>query len=823
MKRRVLSSGSLGRFVFSALLTVVAVLGIPPAAARANAGSCTGVRAHIHSLTEPHSVSDGLIRTTDQSVILTLDRPAGSDVTTWQIQSPLLATVHHFNGLGNGNEERLDASDGIVNRSLKIGQATCTITLVTLNRQKVDGGPLVALVIPGGRSWTPVALGRVELSPNMALDDSFVDFDGRMLRLTGHLRLANAVSSRDLVVVTADANGLAYSAPPGQSAVFFFENDKNSLVVPPLHITSFKIAVPDKTPYRKVSALDIGAQLELPQTPNADCNSLKNGEFKMTADGKSFITLQYERAQDGTFDGNFVLPKGPTGSKPAQQFSWCFNNGKIQNHKAVLSMLKIFPRGDSKVPDHPFVAVLGTYSPDESKSDVHLVVTAVGLSPGDVVYPVATFQFAKPGDPSQPAAAQELPKLPGIDDGDVNNRIAMSGTFNPDGNNGATVTISGRVHVWRPATDGSPNESEIMGADLTGIVAKVPPGMLGTPTSWALDFSGAQLSATEASATVFGHMLASCDTATAKTLDLVKKSLGVAHDLCVGLHIHADAAADDTDVAYGVMQLSDSCDSAAAPPSCSNGHRLSISGFDVTLPSKDPVPVRFGLGTIDVQGVHAQYFGTTETSARSNPFIDAIGADRLYEMNCSHIDIQGSADIMSVNLPTSLAQTYLAPAKPTPVHPTFGIGDGCEVFVMNGYLPLQLTPNSSMIVTSLIILNSKPVTIKAYKPKGASAATKPVDFKFNGATFVQVAGAITSGNVTIVLTSLGFRNLTGLEASDSKCNAKDHHETQYGSVCATHSIDWKLTTAITGVRNADEIGKALTGLGSFALGLIVKH
>jgi hypothetical protein len=141
------------------------------------------------------------------------------------------------------------------------------------------------------------------------------------------------------------------------------------------------------------------------------------------------------------------------------------------------------------------------------------------------------------------------------------------------------------------------------------------------------------------------------------------------------------------------------------------------------------------------------------------------------------------------------------------VTPEIAMGQNCTVFSMQGFLPLHVTAQSLITITSLVFVSSKDVDNRDL-------------FYFNA------AGSITSGNVTGVFSSIGFRTKAkrqvGSPAVADTCS-KHYHETQFGNLCVVSDINWPLSAGITAAQNSSQITQALTGIAGAVFGIAVRH
>jgi hypothetical protein len=144
--------------------------------------------------------------------------------------------------------------------------------------------------------------------------------------------------------------------------------------------------------------------------------------------------------------------------------------------------------------------------------------------------------------------------------------------------------------------------------------------------------------------------------------------------------------------------------------------------------------------------------------------------------------------------------------------PQIAIGPNCTAFALSGFLPLQPSPQSSLIVSRLVYVHSV---------VPASEDTLPSIDR----TFIEIGGTFTSGNVTIVLNSLSLRTITADDAcplaSDDLKDDKtglDERELIAGT-CVSASINWGASAGITGVQNASTIartaGNILSGIAGY--------
>jgi hypothetical protein len=120
--------------------------------------------------------------------------------------------------------------------------------------------------------------------------------------------------------------------------------------------------------------------------------------------------------------------------------------------------------------------------------------------------------------------------------------------------------------------------------------------------------------------------------------------------------------------------------------------------------------VRLGVGSLLYGGVRV---GVLNDFTK---FDNAIGADRLAYLGCTNLALLGSASVASIDVGppgkgspfaslapvpameaatgTGSATTSDSSMSPFTAAPTFPIGGGCSIFSLQGFLALQLTPQS---------------------------------------------------------------------------------------------------------------------------------
>jgi hypothetical protein len=250
-------------------------------------------------------------------------------------------------------------------------------------------------------------------------------------------------------------------------------------------------------------------------------------------------------------------------------------------------------------------------------------------------------------------------------------------------------------------------------------------------------------------------------------------------------------------------------------------------------------------------------------------FDNAIGPDRLSYMGCRNLALLGTAAIASIDVGKGTPLAALGPSAPAEqtaalqpaavaepgispftAAPSFAIGGGCSIFSLQGFLPLQLTPQSLIIITSLVAAVSK-------------------DADGSDLYYLSAAGSVTTGNVTAVISAIGFRTISKRSLSPAQADAKNilstaqadakptpmpdggrsaaaakpargkhkndelpdlsdgcrksYHETKFGSLCVVSDINWPLTAGITAAQNADTITRAIFGLGGALFGAAITH
>lgn len=354
---------------------------------------------------------------------------------------------------------------------------------------------------------------------------------------------------------------------------------------------------------------------------------------------------------------------------------------------------------------------------------------------------------------------------------------------------GQSVSASGSVTVHIG--------SNTLAASITGLSVTTTGNVFrelgaGQQGNWSVDFSTAKVVIDPSKSVVLNHALAPCDPTKLPSYD---EDAPREMQLCVGVHLGTGTLRNSDDIAYGFVSFLKS-----------DPDRFKFKKFTLSLPESMTARVRFGAGALHVSALSLD----TETN-KYGGFDSDIAQKRLDTLNCVQIPIVGSVTIDQVSVGSTNTSVDATPR--------LGIGDNCLVFALHGFLPLQLSPQSSLTVTTLAFVHSRTLP-----QDPGTAGAQDVDY-------LNFSGAFTSGNITIVFNSLGFRTFAANDpdhppANVVYCDRKDDREYQisHTRLCAIVDVNTPLTLAATGAQNATAIetaiGKGVSAIAGFFFGKI---
>ena len=738
----------MGVVVFSVSVTLFSASGT----ASAQPQCPTGIVA-VHSTLDTHGTPLGGIHTSDGTVLVTVWKPPGSSADHWTVTPSLVGTSHGFVTAGKPlDEERVDTSGLYTPFVVNLYDAThpamplCTISQGLVSVPTIKPGAVV-FVLPDQGSWTPMSIDALQLAPTVALEQPFVSFDGTMLHLTGRLNIAKTVRSRSIVDLRITRTSAALKAPNGIP----FDIASSDSGSDPYTITLDSLACTSNGTWR----CDYVAKLTLPRGitagsgDNAIALTLQGGVFKLASAD--------------------IVPIRWTSGGP---------NSRIDLHGLELDPQKrtIVGTGQLIVQDSQFT------------------LTSFGFArtpTGDFV-PTGAIELKS-------EQAVSLPPLL---------LTGFSGRINFGGSGDQLTTVSADATLDLTLDKGTTLAAQIKGVQITA-PSKVftNPGSFTSAISWKPDFSHATVVPLVDKSKLFNHLLEPCDP---KAMPVVETEGENAMRLCLGLHLGTGTVRNDDDIAYGY---------ATFQPWNPSDRSLKLRSLSFTLPPKQPAMVRFGAGKMGISALRVDVYtsatvisqgSTTTTSgspAGSTPtsvalqnaadptyagFDADIGTARLTALHCDHLGIVGEATIDQVSVGNTV-QTISAT-------PRLGFGETCTAFALRGFLPIQLTPQSNMMLTSLAFVHS-------------NVDKDQLDF-------LNASGSFTSGNITVVFNSIGFRTfLKNDNPKNINCVRELREYEMFNTrVCAIVDVNMPMTLAATGAQNASAIKDAISKAASAIFG-----
>jgi len=343
-------------------------------------------------------------------------------------------------------------------------------------------------------------------------------------------------------------------------------------------------------------------------------------------------------------------------------------------------------------------------------------------------------------------------------------------------------------------------------------------------SGWSPDFSIAKIVPDATNSSILGHALDVCPPS-AITLVTPDPDAPKTLQFCIGIHLTPGATRNQNDLAYANLSFT------------RNGQALSVHSLVFSVPPTMPATVALAGTKIDITALR---FDIGDSSAGAYGGFDSdIGTDVLVtKMNCLGITTTGQATISDLTVGGSVKEDVA-------ITPTLGLGPNCTAFSLRGALPIQLTQQSSLLLTSLVYVHTnskvKPKTtsspIPLPPPKrdvafvnganiGASNTSPESDQQLD---YLKASGSFTSGNVTVFFNGIGFRtfipnqNPHSMDPNAWDCNRRDNQEYEIPGthMCAIINVNLPMTLAATGVQNSSAIEKAIQSASSGALGFLL--
>jgi len=420
----------------------------------------------------------------------------------------------------------------------------------------------------------------------------------------------------------------------------------------------------------------------------------------------------------------------------------------------------------------------------------------------------------------------------------------VDGEFDSQSEPAVDLTVSGKfkIAIVQPSPSPLPSTSPksatarpvpvpspiVAALNISGVSVKTTIGKLNTPDDWT-DFSFRNAYLDNANGQSFlGHKIDSCETGDSlpKSLPQLKDT-----DLCFKLALEPGTtrSATNDNTLFAVVTVADcSNKDKDALPSCPTvrdaKQRFALKSLSAA-PSEQ-IAIRFGAGVLNVESMQLDF----ADQAPGDIFNATIGKSRLAELRCDYTPIVGSATIsaMTVNgTATSVlgigsnAVAQLAGATNGSIYlsgsPQLAIGPNCTAFAMSGYLPLQPSLQSSLILTRLVYVHSVALAGHVSSEETRDYVTYPKQDR----TFMEIGGAFTSGNVTIVINSLSLRTLAPGDACPTQNETEGVKEWRLLSgTCVLADINWNASAKITGIENTSTIVKTVENVLSGIVGYL---
>lgn len=341
-------------------------------------------------------------------------------------------------------------------------------------------------------------------------------------------------------------------------------------------------------------------------------------------------------------------------------------------------------------------------------------------------------------------------------------------------------------------------------------------------SGWKPDFSKARVVPIVGQSTVFNHGLAECPADAKEPVAMPDPDAPKDMQFCVGVHLTPGTVVRPEDVAFAY---------AAFKPWDGQTRKLELKSLAFTVPKSRPAKLALAGARVDITALRVDM---NDSQGGTYAGFDAdVPVDMLTEMNCDRVDVAGEADITGLSIGTAQKQEVA-------VTPRLGFGKNCTVFSLRGALPLQLTPQSNLLLTSLVYLHTTtPVVPKAVATDPPAAVSQrfltvtpvavatpaPATGEFQAARdYLKASGSFTSGNVTVFFNGIGFRTFLphAHPESDWNCDRKNRQEYELPGtrMCAIVNVNLPMTLAATGVQNASTIEKLVQQAASAVIGFL---
>ncbi|HTU68803.1 MAG TPA: hypothetical protein VMF11_00665 [Candidatus Baltobacteraceae bacterium] len=829
---------------------------------------CGQLTAAIHSTSNVRS-STSTLATDDSTIILTVSAPV-NEADHWKTDLDDTSIVRRLATRRDpkADEDRIDVhyayQSGTITL-LKLGRPVCRSRLAFLSLPRPGLRRLVVELLQGA-AWDPVFIGDVALDDNFSLSRAFVSRDAEHLYLTGYLTLHN-LQSQTLVTLDGSGSGKTYSLSLEKRAVsrspwfvaiktsnlFFhqpwwltldgFECRSNSSVDLFNTVdfqcgsgTSYMLHVPRQA----ILSLSLGGNgaggTAVPMSLRADYVT-----FASKVSASSTQTAQV--SQSGGAAAGLQLPRlyvcGDSLTLDADTRQLDIGNGMVSEAKMcpkgaaqALTGVAFNQHASSWLMNVTFKpSPWPTRSPAPSESPSPSPSAALGVA--EITLSSATLTYAEKPITAPSPSATPAPPVSGIE-GTLSMSVFSQNDFS-FAFKGATAT---------EATDPL------------------------NPATWEYSFNSAEFAPASTNQKFFGHPAASCYTASGSLLPGVPSPPPPPADSdkltprCLALHIDDETSNDD--LAYAFFSIGDrgtkgdqskrfyidevsvvlpapspspSAGAAATPlpakPASQSNETTTGQNFLALLtalnasqtPAREagnPFRFRFGAGEMVVTRMDLALASPPPptpsptpmpkgaTPAPSPPsfvgyggFADLVSPQQLTALSCNDLYLTGTLTISDISIGTASVDS-------SGLTPRVGFGRTCRIVAFNGMLPIQITPQSSMIITSFAYAQSQDT----------------VDGQSRDVFYLNVGGSYTSGNVTVIFNQVGFRTTHLLtEGGDPHCfNDNMEYEIHRGSgLCVIMDVNKKGTLYATGANNLSTITAAISGAVSSIFAYLLGH
>ncbi|MDP9025485.1 MAG: hypothetical protein M3N13_08940, partial [Candidatus Eremiobacteraeota bacterium] len=350
------------------------------------------------------------------------------------------------------------------------------------------------------------------------------------------------------------------------------------------------------------------------------------------------------------------------------------------------------------------------------------------LAVGGQSFPITglSFEQATPNSPFYPAGTISLDQVKTLNLGPFISIKHLSGSLAFQGGTKSVATLTAGAEVSFRLKDDTSVTLDVQNLKLLSSGAPLNDIVSGDLRRWKPDFSAATIRPDAANSSLFGHALDACPSSPAIPVASPDPDSPKDMQFCIGIHLTPGKTRSADDKAYATVSFAPWDDT----------QKLKLRSLSFSVPPTMPAIVALAGTKVGITALRVDLGDLT--SGKYGGFEQDVGPEILVtKMNCLGITGVGQATVSNLAVGGSVKQEVA-------ITPAFGFGPGCTAFSLRGALPVQLSPQSNMLLTSLVYVH----TSNAVVQKPVSVASPPPAKR--DVTFVESAGSspVSAGVVT---------------------------------------------------------------------------